>query len=121
MALLVTAILHCNNIRDVEEDRRQGKRTLAALVGMERSRLAYGGMLAGSYIALAGLVLSGAVDPLALMALVTLPWAAVLALRLWRAAERPALHETMVSTSKLHLVTGLLLAGGLALHAYLER
>ena len=120
VALLVTAILHCNNLRDVEEDRQQGKRTLAVLAGPGPSRWAYGGMLSGTYIALAGLALSGAVDRLTLVGLVTLPWAAVLTLRLWKATERSALHGTMVNTSKLHLLTGLLLAGGLALHAYLE-
>jgi 1,4-dihydroxy-2-naphthoate octaprenyltransferase len=33
VAFLVTGILHANNMRDIEDDRRHGKRTIATLIG----------------------------------------------------------------------------------------
>ena len=120
VGFLVTAILHCNNLRDVEEDRQQGKRTLSALVGLELSRWLYGGLLMAAYAILVALALTGAVDRLALLGLAPLPWAVVLTLRLWRTRERSALNRSLVDTSRLHLLTGLFLAAGLAIHAALE-
>src|SRR5213076_2500628 len=42
VGLLATAILMVNNIRDLETDRRAGKRTLAVRLGRPRARRLYG-------------------------------------------------------------------------------
>ena len=44
VGLLSTAILVVNNIRDLETDRRAGKRTLAVRIGRERTRVLYAGV-----------------------------------------------------------------------------
>jgi 1,4-dihydroxy-2-naphthoate octaprenyltransferase len=52
VGFLSTAILVVNNTRDIDTDRRAGKRTLAVRVGRERTRRLYLGLVAGSYVAL---------------------------------------------------------------------
>ncbi len=75
---LATAILVVNNLRDVDTDRRAGKRTLAVRFG-ERGALAeYFGLMLVSYAVPVGLVLSGALAPFGLLPLITLPLAVAL-------------------------------------------
>ena len=40
VGLLIAAILVVNNVRDIDTDRRAGKRTLAVRLGRERTRIA---------------------------------------------------------------------------------
>ncbi len=47
VGLLASAILVVNNVRDLETDRRAGKRTLAVRLGRERTRALYVAMLDG--------------------------------------------------------------------------
>src|SRR3954471_5147977 len=49
---LATAILVVNNVRDVETDRRAGKRTLAVRLGREGARRFYIVLIGGAYLAL---------------------------------------------------------------------
>ena len=44
VGLLSTAILVVNNVRDIDTDRRAGKRTLAVRLGRERTRRLYAGL-----------------------------------------------------------------------------
>src|SRR3954452_11339165 len=46
VGLLASAILVVTNVRDIDTDRRAGKRTLAVRLGRERTRVLYVGMLA---------------------------------------------------------------------------
>ena len=50
VGLLASAILVVNNVRDLETDRRAGKRTLAVRLGRERTRMLYAAMLAGAFV-----------------------------------------------------------------------
>ena len=50
VGLLAAAILVVNNVRDMETDRRAGKRTLAVRLGRERTRTLYAAMLAVAYL-----------------------------------------------------------------------
>ncbi len=49
---LATAILVVNNVRDIDTDRRAGKRTLAVRIGREGARGLYLGLIAAAYLAL---------------------------------------------------------------------
>ncbi len=49
VGLLITAILHANNMRDLASDRGSGIKTLAGLLGRERSGTLYRGILLASY------------------------------------------------------------------------
>ncbi len=50
VGLLAAAILVVNNVRDIETDRRAGKRTLAVRLGRERAVKAFAAMLAFAFI-----------------------------------------------------------------------
>ena len=50
VGLLASAILVVNNVRDLETDRRAGKRTLAVRLGRERARVLYAAMVAGAFV-----------------------------------------------------------------------
>src|SRR5207244_5902798 len=50
VGLLASAILVVNNVRDLETDRRAGKRTLAVRLGRERTRTLYAAMLAVAFL-----------------------------------------------------------------------
>ena len=52
IGLLSAAILVVNNVRDIDTDRRAGKRTLAVRLGRERTRELYTAMIGLSYLLL---------------------------------------------------------------------
>lgn len=108
----VAAILLANNIRDLEEDARGGRRTLPIVLGRAGGITVYRALLAATYALLLLLVLVGVVPVYSLVALASLP----LAVRLWRgvgASTAPArLMPVVKGTSGLHAVFGLLYAAG---------
>ncbi len=114
VGFLVAAILHANNLRDLEIDRRAGKRTLAARLGRSGARLEYTLLIGATYLSLVLAVALGAAPWLTLVCLLTLP----LALRLVRIAateiEPAALHPVLRQTAQLHLRFGALLVGAWA-------
>src|SRR3984957_8436062 len=50
VGLLITAILVVNNARDIDTDRRAGKRTLAVKLGRGRTRLLFAAMVAVAFV-----------------------------------------------------------------------
>ena len=50
VGLLASSILVVNNVRDLETDRRAGKRTLAVRLGRERARTLYALMVFGAFV-----------------------------------------------------------------------
>ncbi len=59
IAFLVAAILHANNLRDLENDRAVGKRTVATMLGREKANWEYYALVGGTYITQLVLVLVG--------------------------------------------------------------
>ncbi|MFL5797465.1 MAG: LLM class flavin-dependent oxidoreductase [Actinomycetota bacterium] len=119
VGLLVTAILHGNEWRDISEDARAGGVTFSIRVGR---RLAHGGYLAlvvGAYLALAVAVLVEALPVESLLALLSLP----LLVRVIRASELGAMGQQRaiamldLETAQLHAAFGFLLVAGLAIAA----
>src|SRR5215216_6770852 len=51
VGFLATAILVVNNVRDIDTDRRAGKRTLAVRLGRDRARNLYAGLVAAAFVA----------------------------------------------------------------------
>jgi 1,4-dihydroxy-2-naphthoate octaprenyltransferase len=114
IAFLVTAILHANNLRDLEDDRRHGKRTLATIIGRKPANWEYYLLISGTYIALVLMALTRVAPWPVLIALVTLP-AAIQAVRLTaRTTEPRRLNRVLFQTAQLHMRFGALLAAGLA-------
>ncbi|MDQ7843123.1 MAG: 1,4-dihydroxy-2-naphthoate octaprenyltransferase [Armatimonadota bacterium] len=116
LAALVDGILVVNNLRDLDNDRVKGKRTLATVIGRGATRAHFLGLLAAAYLSLPAGTVTGALPAPALLPLLTLPSAA----RLWRVVRTTdeALALTLGGirgTAQLHLRVGLLLAAGLLL------
>lgn len=121
VGFLVASILHANNIRDLDDDRRLGKRTVATLVGLGWAKREFGGLVFGAYAVLVGAVALRRLPWTALLALLSLP----LALRAHRTvteeSEPTRLAPAVRQAARLHLYFGLLLALGLALGGWRRR
>lgn len=75
IGLLIDAILHSNNIRDIYFDGKFGVKTLPILVGEKVSIKLYYFMILGAYLCLIIFVLMNLLPYFALLALITLPLA----------------------------------------------
>lgn len=110
VAFTVAAILHANNMRDIEVDRAANKRTLAVRFGMRGAQIEFVVLIYGAYVAIVALVLSGVMPWPALLALLTLP-EAIWLVRVTSRADRPErLHLAQARTARLHLWLGVALA-----------
>ena len=114
IGMLVTAILVANNYRDIETDDAAGKRTLAVMLGRERTRSLYSILIYGSFAVLAVVAVSGAVPITTLFAGFLLPFATVPVRIIHTKTDGPALIRALVANAKLHLWFGLVLAAALA-------
>jgi 1,4-dihydroxy-2-naphthoate polyprenyltransferase len=112
VGFLVAAILHANNLRDLDIDRQFGKRTLATIFGRRGANIEYYLLVGGTYVSLILMVVFGIVPWLTLITLVTLP----LAIRLMRIVavetEPVALQPVLRQTAQLHLRFGSLFVVG---------
>ena len=73
--LLITAILHANNIRDVELDKQADIKTQAQILGHEGSLVVYQTLLLTAYLGIAVAVMLGMLHPLTFLVLLSLPFA----------------------------------------------
>jgi 1,4-dihydroxy-2-naphthoate octaprenyltransferase len=115
VGLLAAAILMVNNVRDLETDRRAGKRTLAVRLGRHRARRLYALMV---YVAFFLAPLPWVLGSLS--AWLLLPWLAIpLAVPLVRTVtnhtDGPTLNAALARTGMLQLVFCLLLSAGILL------
>lgn len=120
VGLLVVAILQVNNLRDIDEDRVEGKYTLASIFGRRRAQWMYTALVLGAYLTLVSGVVMGVLPTLALMGLVSLPWALVYIRRLLLATERQMFNRILLGTAGLHMWTVLFMSLGLALEVLVE-
>jgi 1,4-dihydroxy-2-naphthoate octaprenyltransferase len=112
---LATAILVVNNVRDIDTDRRAGKRTLAVRLGRETTRRLYLALVVGAYAALL-ITLTAEGGPwaaaLAFVSLVLVPPASGPVLT---RTDGPALNAALAKTGALLALFGLALSAGLLL------
>jgi 1,4-dihydroxy-2-naphthoate octaprenyltransferase len=114
IGLLAAAILVVNNVRDIETDRRAGKRTLAVRLGRERAVRVFAAMLALAYIALPLIWwLSDDLDAWLLIPLLSLPLVPPLTRTLADRRDGPALNKVLADTGRLLALFSVLLAAGL--------
>jgi 1,4-dihydroxy-2-naphthoate polyprenyltransferase len=113
VGLLAAAILVVNNVRDIETDRRAGKRTLAVKLGREKARTLFAAMVVVAFLVPPLLVpaLSGWV----LLSFAALPLALPLVRTVATRTDGPALNGALAGTGRLLAVYSLLLAGGVLL------
>ncbi len=116
MGLFNTGILVVNNYRDLENDRRAGKRTLAVRLGPRRTQVEYTLTVLLPYGLVLGAVVAGWLPRGALLGLLTLPWAWRLH-RAFRQRHGRALNPLLAATGKLGFAFALLTALGMVLWA----
>jgi 1,4-dihydroxy-2-naphthoate octaprenyltransferase len=108
----VAAILLANNIRDMESDRRGGRRTVPIVFGRGAAIWFYRGLLLEAYAAVFLLILFGVMPWSAGLVVLSLP----LAVKVWRgisSSTRPERLDPIVkATAGVHLTFGLLYAAG---------
>ncbi|TMF46849.1 MAG: LLM class flavin-dependent oxidoreductase, partial [Chloroflexi bacterium] len=115
VGLLVTAILHGNEWRDVAEDTRHGFTTFSAQVGRDAAHWVYVMLVLGAYVAVGLAVMVGALPKLALLTLLSLPLLAWILRDAERGAEGHLRAIAMIDlmTARLHSAFGVLLLVGL--------
>ena len=115
VGLLVTAILHGNEWRDVAEDTRHGFTTLSAQVGRDAAHWIYVMLVLGAYVAVGLGVMLGALPRLALLTLFSLPLMAwvLRAAELGAEGHLRAIAMIDLMTARLHGAFGILLLVGL--------
>ena len=131
MSMLVIAILHANNWRDIQSDKAGKIFTVAALLGDRKSLSYYGILIYGPFVVVLGLILvpyflfPGTVFmPFTfLITMLALP----LAIRLWRKAlnrQTPSRPLDFIAldgaTAQLNLLFGALCTVALILHAVIQ-
>ncbi len=115
VGFLAAAILVVNNVRDIESDRRAGKRTLAVRLGRERTRALYAALVAGAYIVAQVPWVAGALDPWLLLVALSIPLAVRVTRTVATHADGPTLNAALARTGLLQLVFCLLLCAGILL------
>jgi 1,4-dihydroxy-2-naphthoate polyprenyltransferase len=113
VGLLAAAILVVNNVRDLETDRRAGKRTLAVRLGRPRTRTLFGLMVYGAYAVVVAMAIAW--SPWVLLPLVTIPLAVALVRLVREHADGPTLNEALGRTGLLQLGFCILLSAGILL------
>ena len=122
IGLLVAAILHANEWRDVSEDARAGIFTLSAAIGAQAAHYLYVSLVTGAYLVI-GLAAIGHLLPVSsLLVVLSLP-AFVWVLRaseLGASGQVRALSMIDLKTARLHSIFGALLVVGLAMARYVH-
>ncbi len=115
VGLLAAAVLVVNNVRDVDTDKRAGKRTLAVRLGRERTRILYAAMVYGAYVLAPVTWIFGPLSAWLLLPLLSLPLAAPIVRNVRSHSDGPSLNEALAQTGRLELVFCVLLSVGLLL------
>jgi 1,4-dihydroxy-2-naphthoate polyprenyltransferase len=115
VGLLAAAILVVNNVRDVDTDRRAGKRTLAVKLGRARARRLYSVMLALALLTPVVIWLAGGLSAWLLLSLAAAPLALPLSRIVAESSDGPSLNHALAGTGRLLAVFSILLAVGVVL------
>lgn len=121
VGILVAAILHANDVRDVDEDARAGFRTLSILLTRAPAARLYVWMMLGAFLLTGLLVIAGQLPLFALVALLALPGALRATAEMRRAmatGDIGVIARIDQRTAQVHLLFGLLLASGIVLATF---
>jgi 1,4-dihydroxy-2-naphthoate polyprenyltransferase len=113
VGLLASAILVVNNVRDLETDRRAGKRTLAVRLGRDRTRALYAATLVVAFLLAPLPWILGSMSAWLFLSWVTIPLAVRLARVVRTRADGPALNAALARTGALQLLFCVLLSAGI--------
>ena len=112
VGLLASAILVVNNVRDIDTDRRAGKRTLVVRLGRLGGRRLYAAMLALAFLSPIVIWAAGGLTAWILLALLALPLAPPLVRAVGTRTDGASLNAALAGTGRLLAVYSLLLSAG---------
>jgi 1,4-dihydroxy-2-naphthoate octaprenyltransferase len=112
VGLLIAAILVVNNVRDIDTDRRAGKRTLAVRLGRERTRVLFAVMVGAAFVSSWVPWFAGALSPWLFVTAAAAPLAIGVVQKVRTHADGPSLNAALASSAKLALLFCLLLCAG---------
>ena len=115
VGLLAAGILVVNNVRDIDSDRRAGKRTLAVKLGRERTRVLYATVVYLAYLLTPVTWLFGPTTAWVLLPWLTLPLAAAVVRLVRTRTDGPSLNGALARSGMLQLAFCILLSAGLLL------
>ena len=117
IGLLVAAIVHGNDWRDISDDSRAGVSTISALLGRYWARYAYLGLVLAAYGSLGVAIALRALPATTGLALLSLPFLAQVIgnAELGAQGQARAIAKIDLETAHLHLAFGTLLVAGLLL------
>lgn len=121
IGLLVDAVLHSNNLRDIANDEAVKIITVPILIGERWAKIMYQALVFGAYLITLLLVLASSLTAYTLLVFVSLPMA-VKVVNLVRHKDRvPVERFAMIdaATAQVHLAFGVLMIIGLALRYFL--
>jgi len=110
VAILIGSILLANNIRDLDNDKVNGRKTIACLVGHRRAVHVLIGFFAAAVLSLIIAVLAFEVSWFALLALLSIPLMIKTVRLFWEDLPPEQLMPGMAQTGKVNTIFGLLLA-----------
>jgi 1,4-dihydroxy-2-naphthoate polyprenyltransferase len=115
VGLLASAILVVNNVRDLETDRRAGKRTLAVRLGRPRTRGLYAAMVYVAFLSAPVPWLAGAdsIGPWVMLSWLALPLAVPVVRIVRNRTDGPSLNGALARTGQVQLAFCVLLSAGL--------
>ena len=114
VGLLSAAILMVNNIRDIDTDRRAGKRTLAVRLGRPRAIALFGATLLLTFAWVVGLAIAED-EPWLVLPILAAPLAPPLRRTVAGRTDGPALNAALARTGMLLAAFSLLLSAGVLL------
>jgi 1,4-dihydroxy-2-naphthoate octaprenyltransferase len=115
VGLIAAAILVVNNTRDLDTDRRAGKRTLAVRMGPKRSRAFYATIVLLAYVLAPVTWIFGPLTAWLLLSWLSLPLALKVIRLVREHTDGPSLNVALANTGQLQLLFCVLLSGGLLL------
>jgi 1,4-dihydroxy-2-naphthoate polyprenyltransferase len=115
IGLLATAILVVNNLRDIETDKKAGKKTLAVRFGAIAARIEYDVLVGGAYLCPLLMWLTGYGSPWVLLTWITL-YRAISLIKLIYTENGKALNKGLAGTGRMELEFAILLAVGLLIN-----
>lgn len=120
ISILVAAILLANNIRDLDNDQKSGRKTLAILLGRKRAIRLLAGMFITSFLWIVLLTFTNTISPWTLLVFFSIPKA-------WQATKafigktKPIdMMPAMKATAQTNTQFGFLLVIGLFIHYWLQ-
>ena len=115
VGLLAAGILVVNNVRDIDSDRRAGKRTLAVKLGRPRTRWLFAAIIYLSYLLAPVTWAFGPTTAWVMLPWITLPLAASTVRIVRGRTDGPSLNGALAQSGMLQLAFCVLLSAGLLL------